>query len=637
MSGSFFFRLILTGLSLLLLGACSDSGYYLQAVKGQYQILSKRQPISELLDDPALSLQQRHKLSRILQIRNFAVTDLALPENDSYCSYVELDQPYPVWNLVATPEFSLKPKTWCFPVAGCVSYRGYFSESDARQLAQKLQAEGYDTLVAGVAAYSTLKWFDDPVLSSFSRWPTPAIARLIFHELAHQQLYLAGDSDFNEAFATSVALAGTRRWLKQQGSDDERRQFQQRLKREATFLTWAERLRQKLEDLYNLKISNAEKRRRKEQFFKTTQEEYQKIKASWNGYRGYDQWVKTLNNARLASLQTYRRLVPAFNALFRKNRQDFTAFYQASKALAAQPAAQRQRQLLALTQQPHLANGAPPMSITLTILCDNSVEPRPGLIGEHGFACHIATTEKQYLFDTGSGLGLLSNAKACGIDLREIDAVLLSHGHWDHCGGLLQLLKLRANQETHVYTHPAAFDHKISCRDGEERDIGAGFSRQEAEEAGAIFHLSSTPVKLPGGLTFSGEIPRTSWQQTDQSLYCQHEGKLIPDPLLDDQSLYLETRAGLSILCGCAHAGIRQIITHALQLSHTENLHALIGGLHLMFTNSEQENLIIKDLQRLNIQLLAASHCTGIKAVSQLINKFGACVTYAAAGRSFQI
>ena len=348
-------RIILSAISLLLLGACSDGGYYLQAAKGQYNILKKRQPIAELLASDKLSTQQHLELSRILKIRDFATEQLALPENGSYRSYVALETPYPVWNVVAAPELSLTPETWCFPIAGCVSYRGYFSEEAANEFARNLQNQSFDTLVTGVPAYSTLSWFDDPVLSSFSSWPAPSVARLIFHELAHQQLYLSGDSAFNEAFATSVELAGIKQWLAAYGSDKEAEGFQRQLEREATFIDWTNSLHQQLKELYNSDLDVSAKRQQKREILAEARIHYQELKAAWDGYSGYDKWVNSLNNARLVSLQTYRRLVPAFNALLVKNNYNFSAFYKACKELSEQPAAQRQRLLTRLQAIPTLA------------------------------------------------------------------------------------------------------------------------------------------------------------------------------------------------------------------------------------------------------------------------------------------
>ncbi len=335
---------------LLLLGACSDGGYYLQAAKGQYEILKMRQPIGELLASGKLNQKQQLELSRILQIRSFATEQLGLPENGSYRSYVALENRYPIWNVVAAPEFSLDPKTWCFPIAGCVSYRGYFSESAATEFAQNLQKKNYDTLVSGVPAYSTLSWFDDPVFSSFSSWPAPSVARLIFHELAHQQLYLSGDSAFSEAFATGVELAGSERWLAAYGTEKEAELFHRRLEREATFVDWTNSLHLQLAELYASNLSLSAKRQKKQEIMAEARHSYLSIKEAWGGYSGYDKWVDSLNNARLVSLQTYRRLLPAFAAILADNNYDFKAFYQTCKNLAELPREQRQ-QILAMWQE----------------------------------------------------------------------------------------------------------------------------------------------------------------------------------------------------------------------------------------------------------------------------------------------
>ncbi|WP_020676695.1 MBL fold metallo-hydrolase [Geopsychrobacter electrodiphilus] len=277
------------------------------------------------------------------------------------------------------------------------------------------------------------------------------------------------------------------------------------------------------------------------------------------------------------------------------------------------------------------------MSMQLTILCDNSVASHPGLIGEHGFACHIATAGKQYLFDTGNGLGLLNNAKTCGIDLSQIDAILLSHGHWDHCGGLLPLLKLRAGLTTPIYAHPAIFEEKVNVTQGRKRDSGTGFTRSEAEAAGAVFMLSADPVVLCDGMLLSGEIPRPFPLEADKRLRHRQQGELVPDPLLDDQSLYLQTTSGLTILCGCAHAGVRNILNHAFALTGVTSLFGIVGGLHLMFTENEHQMLITNELQQHNIQLLAPSHCTGTYATGQLMHHFGQRVLPATVGTLIQL
>jgi len=281
------------------------------------------------------------ELASILEIRRFATEQLALPENGSYHSYVALETPYPIWNVVAAPELSLTPKTWCFPIAGCVSYRGYFSETAATEFAQQLQKNNFDTLVAGVPAYSTLSWFDDPVLSSFSSWPTPSVARLMFHELAHQQLYLPDDSAFSEAFATSVEIAGSKRWLEAYGSEKEIELFQRQLEREADFLGWTNSLHQRLAELYASSMNDTKKRQHKREIIAAAQHGYLSLKKSWGGYTGYDKWVNSLNNARLVSIQTYRRLLPSFDVLLAESHYNFAKFYQVCKELAKQTPEQR--------------------------------------------------------------------------------------------------------------------------------------------------------------------------------------------------------------------------------------------------------------------------------------------------------
>lgn len=340
--------------SILCLTACTDAPYYYQAARGQLEILQKRESIEKLLSSENLPAAKRRQLEQALKIRDFASQQLLLPRNNSYRTYVELDRDYALWNVVAAPEFSLSAKTWCFPVAGCVSYRGYFSENDARNYARSLQQQGYETLVSGVSAYSTLQWFDDPVLSCFSKWNTIAFARLIFHELAHQQLYVAGDSNFNEAFATSVELAGIHRWLEMHGTVEQRQLFAAQLEREAGFVAWTGMVRNQLTELYKSGLNEATKRQRKADILAQAKSSYQQLKASWNGYQGYDLWVASLNNARLVSLQTYRGLIPAFTALLEQNDNDLQAFYQASQTLANLPPEERQQKLEYLMQKTQL-------------------------------------------------------------------------------------------------------------------------------------------------------------------------------------------------------------------------------------------------------------------------------------------
>lgn len=257
--------------------------------------------------------------------------------------------------------------------------------------------------------------------------------------------------------------------------------------------------------------------------------------------------------------------------------------------------------------------------IKLTILCDNWFEKQPKLRGEHGFACLVETGEKRLLFDTGNGEGLLHNAACCGVDLRQLDGVILSHGHWDHCGGLMGLLGARKGLNTRVYTHPELFAPRFSRRGDLKRDIGCGFRREEAESAGADFCFNRTAVELAPGVLLSGEVPRLVEMAGDRGLYRQQGIHLAVDELPDDQSLYLHTTAGLTVLCGCAHAGIGNILDHARQLTKMERLHALVGGTHLSFLDAEQEAQALEQIVAMQPQELVLAHCSGMRACGRLI------------------
>ena len=240
------FCLVLT----LLLGGCAQIGYYTQAVHGQLSLLDAAKPIDDVLADPGASEQLKSRLAKVKQIRAYAVSELSLPDNRSYTSYADLKRPYVLWNVVATPELSLTPHQWCFPIAGCVDYRGYYHEADAQAFGTELRTEGYDVLVGGVPAYSTLGWFNDPVLSTFFvGYPDAELARMLFHELAHQIVYVKGDSQFNESFATAVEEEGVERWMSVHGDPQQRAAYvaQQQRKQPTSLNLAAEKPRQKLD------------------------------------------------------------------------------------------------------------------------------------------------------------------------------------------------------------------------------------------------------------------------------------------------------------------------------------------------------------------------------------------------------
>jgi predicted aminopeptidase len=339
----------------LSLAGCGTVGYYSQAVSGHIALLSARVPIEDVIADPATPEEVRERLRVALAAREFATSELGLPDNGSYTRYVQLERSAVVYNVFAAPEFSLQPKTWCFPVAGCVVYRGYFSLERAERSAARYAARGYDTWVGGAAAYSTLGRFEDPLLSTMLYREDARLAALLFHELAHQKLYVKGDSAFNEAFATAVEEEGVRRWLGQAGRDEELAAWQALGQRTLGFEHLLARTRGRLQEIYSSGAPEAEMRVAKADAFARLEREYEALKSSWDGWDGYDRWFDApLNNARLIPSATYRRLVPAFRILLHRADGDLEAFYAACKRLAALSQEERDaefRDLLAIAER----------------------------------------------------------------------------------------------------------------------------------------------------------------------------------------------------------------------------------------------------------------------------------------------
>lgn len=321
---------------------CSAIGYYAQSISGQLDLLSRRQPIEQLLADGRLDPERQERLKRILEMRRFATEVLALPDNRSYLSYADLEREFVVWNVFATPELSLEPLTWCFPLVGCLSYRGYFAERNARNFAARLVEQGHDVYIGGVAAYSTLGWFDDPVLNTMMKWGEPRLAEVLFHELAHQRLYIADDTDFNEAFATVVARRGVELWLQANGSDQALDSFGRQKARDDAVVALILEFRRTLDAVYQSDLSDAEKRSRKAQILGQLQATYKELRAQWDGYKGYDRWMETdLNNAKLASVATYHRFVGGFQALLALADGDFSEYYSKVEGLGVMAASER--------------------------------------------------------------------------------------------------------------------------------------------------------------------------------------------------------------------------------------------------------------------------------------------------------
>ena len=345
--------LLLTTLCIVLggsLGGCAV-GYYGQAINGHLEVMGKRQDIAELLgEDAQTSPELRRTLTNVLEIRDFASRELGLPDNDSYRTYADLGRPYVVWNVVAAPAYSLSPKQWCFLFVGCVPYKGYFAEAKARRQAETLVRKGYDTVVGGVAAYSTLGRFDDPFLNTMVGYTEARTAGLIFHELAHQQLYVRGEGDFNEAFASFVEAEGVRRWLAARGDTQAFERWREREARQAQFTALVLGTRKRLISVYARTYPTDEAlEAAKQAEFTRLRERYAVLKReSWAGYGGYDAWFEDLNNARLVSVATYRRLLPAFGAILAQEDGDLGRFLARAEELSELSAEERARRLDAL-------------------------------------------------------------------------------------------------------------------------------------------------------------------------------------------------------------------------------------------------------------------------------------------------
>ena len=315
-------RAFCLALSAFALAGCETLSYYGQAAGGQLALMGRARPVEEVEADPAL----RERLRLALEIRDFASRVLGLPDNGAFRSYADLGRPYALWNVVAAPEFSLAPVQSCFPVAGCVSYRGYYDREAAQRFAARLRARGHDVVVYGVPAYSTLGWFDDPLLSTFIHYPEADLARLMFHELAHQVAYVKDDSTFNESFAVVIEREGLRRWLAAQG------------RKPAPRLDPAPRIaevRARLEALYRSPLAPEPMRGRKREIL----ESLRPLLANLPAFAGQEP-----NNAFVASYATYTDLVPAFERLLAAADGDLGRFFDRVRALARLPPAERKAQ-----------------------------------------------------------------------------------------------------------------------------------------------------------------------------------------------------------------------------------------------------------------------------------------------------
>lgn len=329
-----------------LVSGCSTLGYYAQAVQGHLQLVAGARPVAEWLEDARTSTALRGQLLLSQRLRSFAVAELGLPDNTSYRRFAALNRGAAVWNVVAAPELSLQLKTWCFAFMGCVGYRGYFDRAAAEQLGDELRAQGLEVSVYGVPAYSTLGWTNwlggDPLLDSFVHWPEADLARLIFHELAHQVVYAKDDTRFNESFATAVERLGVERWLQRHATVQDREQQARNERVRGEFRDLVHRHRQRLQELYASPQDDAAKRAGKSAAMAELRREYEQIRRErWAGWSGYDRWMAGANNASLGVQAAYHDQVADFERLFDRQGRDFRRFYAEVRRLAALPASER--------------------------------------------------------------------------------------------------------------------------------------------------------------------------------------------------------------------------------------------------------------------------------------------------------
>ena len=337
----------------VLLAGCETAGYYNQAAKGHLALMASARPIADWVADPATPEALRERLLRAQEIRRFAAESLGLPDNGSYTAYADLQRPAAVWNVFATPELSLELKTWCYPVLGCAGYRGYFERTDAEAMAAELQAAGYEVNVAAVPAYSTLGWFDDPLLNTFIHAPDVELARLVFHELSHQVVYARDDTVFNESFATTVEREGVRRWLAAHGDDRQRAAWADYTRRREDFLSLLLAQRRRLGEIFSSGATVEDKRAAKAAVFEDLQRQYRQLRNErWNGFAGYDRFFeRKLGSAHLAAVGAYNDWVPAFEVLLAECGGDLPTFYERVRQLGALDKSRRTAEMQRLAPQ----------------------------------------------------------------------------------------------------------------------------------------------------------------------------------------------------------------------------------------------------------------------------------------------
>jgi predicted aminopeptidase len=345
----------------LLASACAELRYYRQSASGQLDIVSRRQAIDSLVEDDSQNAELRERLARVRAVRAFAIEQLGLPDTGSYTQYADLERDYAVLGLYAAPEFSIDLKNWCYPVVGCAAYRGYFDRSMLTSYVEELRQQGYETYIAVVPAYSTLGWFNDPVLNTVLDWSEPQMAGLIFHELAHQQLYVKGDTVFNESFATAVERAGVERWLAEHNDHNAVEHYRNNWNNRQRVVDLIISTRHELDRLYQREMPEDAMRRAKQDVLEGMRMQYRALRQTMDADPGYDAWFAAeLNNAKLGSTAAYHAYVEAFLILLEKHQQDYPAFYAEVARIGALSAEEREAVLARLA----LANADSELSQT---------------------------------------------------------------------------------------------------------------------------------------------------------------------------------------------------------------------------------------------------------------------------------
>ena len=324
---------VMIGLLLLALILQTEACYYMQAARGHMDVMNKRRPVNEVIEDTDSPEALKERLELVQEAREFSISELYLPDNDSYRTYADLERDFVVWNVFAAPEFSLQAKTWCYPVAGCVGYRGYFAKEDAERQAEKLKRGGFDVIVGGVSAYSTLGKFSDPVLNTMMRWTDLDLVAVLFHELAHQQLYVKNDSEFNESFASAVEEFGVERWLRSRGEDNQLQEYRSSREFRQALLQHVQAARADLETLYASEIDQSEMRLGKQDILsELRQAAGEQVERSG---RNTPAWLRSpLNNATLIPLSLYQGRLDEFRQMLVECKEDLQCFYDKAELLS---------------------------------------------------------------------------------------------------------------------------------------------------------------------------------------------------------------------------------------------------------------------------------------------------------------